>query len=88
MLRADSPEVGKRVLVVIADMAPFRDVEVTPETRLREDLGFDSLSLLELAAALEDEFGLPSSAYLEDEIADYADDVMRIVAEKLSEAEN
>jgi acyl carrier protein len=88
MSSPDSPEVGKRVLVVIRDMAPFRDVEVTPETRLREDLGFDSLSLLELAAALEDEFGLPGSAHLEDEIADYADDVMRIVAEKLSEAEN
>jgi acyl carrier protein len=76
------------VLVVVGDMAPFRDVEVTPETRLREDLGFDSLSLLELAAALEDEFGLPGSADLEDEIADCADDVIRIVREKLSEAEN
>lgn len=33
------------------------DLEVAPDSKLAEDLGFDSLELAELSAALEDELG-------------------------------
>lgn len=32
--------------------------ELTPETSLREELGFDSAGLLELVAGIEDEFAI------------------------------
>ena len=35
--------------------APF---ELTPDTSLREDLGFDSFDLAELTVRIEDEFGI------------------------------
>lgn len=68
-----------RVAAVVGDLAPLRDVDVRPDTRLREELGFDSLSLLELAAALEDEFGLPLDSELAAEVADTVTDVAQAV---------
>ncbi len=60
---------AETVRTVIAMMAPGRDGAgaphpVSPEAlraddRLREDLGFDSLRLIELTVALEEAFGLP-----------------------------
>ncbi|HEX8742799.1 MAG TPA: phosphopantetheine-binding protein [Thermoleophilaceae bacterium] len=78
--------VSERVITVVSDMAPMRGAQVTPTSVLREDLGYDSLTLLELAAALEDEFGLPPSAELDAEVAETVLDVDRIVATKLGEA--
>lgn len=44
---------------MVGALAPDARPEVTPETRLVEDLGYHSLALLELAVLLEDTFGLP-----------------------------
>jgi len=44
---------------VIVDLAPSPG-EIVAEARLVEDLGYHSLSLLELAFSLEDEFDLPT----------------------------
>ena len=33
-------------------------VEVTPESRIKEDLGADSLDVLQLLMAIEDEYGV------------------------------
>jgi len=76
--------VQERVLSVVSDMAPFRDARVRPESLLREELGYDSLSLLELAAALEDEFRIPASAELDAEVADTARQVAGIVLAKIN----
>ena len=46
-----------------ASLAPDRGVEVTDDARLIEDLGFDSLLLIELTLAVEERFGLPPSRY-------------------------
>ncbi len=47
----------------IADLirryAPHAEADIASGTRLREELGFESLSLIELAFALELEFSLP-----------------------------
>jgi acyl carrier protein len=79
-----SEDVRERVLAVVWDMAPLREAQCTTETRLREDLGYDSLSLLELAAALEDEFELSPAAELDAEVAETALDVERAVLEKIA----
>lgn len=84
-MSAGAPSFEDRVLAVVAEMAPMRGLEVTQSSRLREDLGYDSLSLLELAAALEDEFGLPPDAELDAEVAEAVADVAVAVAGKLAE---
>jgi acyl carrier protein len=82
----DAAEIRQRALTVVAEMAPLWCARPNPSTRLREDLGYDSLSLLELAAALEDEFDLPPTAELDAQLADTAGDVERIVLEQLGTA--
>ncbi|MEU4243749.1 acyl carrier protein [Actinoplanes sp. NPDC026619] len=47
------------VYAVIGAMAPNRLDEIGASTRLRDELMFDSLRLIELAMALEQHFGLP-----------------------------
>ncbi|GAA0570332.1 hypothetical protein GCM10010172_63450 [Paractinoplanes ferrugineus] len=47
------------VYAVIGAMAPHRAGEIGAATRLRDDLRYDSLRLIELAMALEKHFGLP-----------------------------
>jgi acyl carrier protein len=70
------------VLAVVRELAPHAGVaEITPETVLVAELGFDSLGMLELIAALEEEFELPS---LESEAlaeVERVSDLERLVAE-------
>ncbi|MBF6172167.1 acyl carrier protein [Nocardia blacklockiae] len=51
--------VAERVRRLVVGMAPAPDVAGGDERRLVEDLGFDSLRLLELTVVLERAFGLP-----------------------------
>ncbi len=48
---------GQVTRIVIEHMGVYFD-QVTPEARFVEDLGGDSLDVVELVMALEDEFGL------------------------------
>jgi acyl carrier protein len=48
-----------RVHGVVARLAPTPVAGVSAQDRLVEDLGFDSMAVLELGLALEAEFGLP-----------------------------
>ncbi|WP_054813533.1 acyl carrier protein [Nocardia arizonensis] len=48
-----------RVRRIIAAMAPQPPAELADTDRLVEDLGFESLRLMELTVALERGFGLP-----------------------------
>ena len=41
---------------ILGTAAKMRPAEVTRDTRLREDLGIDSLSLIDVAVAAEDAF--------------------------------
>ena len=47
----------ERVTGIIVDLLGVEDEKVTPEARFREDLEADSLDLVELIMAFEDEFG-------------------------------
>lgn len=48
-----------RTRALIARMAPTQPESVRDDQRLIEDLGFDSIRLMELTVALERGFGLP-----------------------------
>jgi len=50
-------EVYEKVKAIIIDTLTVEEGQITPEARFREDLGADSLDLVELIMAFEDEFG-------------------------------
>ena len=50
-------EVYEKVKAIIIDTLAVEEGQITPEARFREDLGADSLDLVELIMAFEDEFG-------------------------------
>ncbi|MFP4343645.1 MAG: acyl carrier protein [Anaerolineales bacterium] len=52
-----SNDVEARVKAIIADILSIDEAELTADAKFREDLGADSLDLVELIMALEDEFG-------------------------------
>lgn len=50
-------ETEERVKKIIVDLLGVDESKVVPEARFREDLEADSLDLVELIMAFEDEFG-------------------------------
>ncbi len=55
----EDKEIFERLKKLIGQSMPDVKVDdVTPETRLLEDLKFDSLGMMMLAMAMEDEFGI------------------------------
>ncbi len=53
--------VGQKVMDIIVEQLKVSPEEVTPEASFIEDLGADSLDLVELIMAMEEEFGLEIS---------------------------
>lgn len=49
-------EVKETILVVLENSSLPVDVEIKLETRLREDLGLDSIALAELAVRIEEKY--------------------------------
>lgn len=58
MATAEDIQVRARVRAIVARLAPAAQAEVRPQSRLVDDLEYQSLALLELAFALEEEYGL------------------------------
>jgi len=48
----------QRLHTLTVDVLDLRDEQVAPEARFSDDLGADSLDLVELVEALEEEFGV------------------------------
>ena len=51
-------DIADRVKEIVAKQLGAEDEAITPEATLVEDLGADSLDIVELVMALEEEFGL------------------------------
>lgn len=51
-------EVEKKVRQIICEQLGVSDTEVTPEASFIEDLGADSLDIVELVMALEEEYDM------------------------------
>lgn len=54
-------EVEKKVKEIIVDQLGVDESEVTPEAKFVDDLGADSLDIVELVMALEEEFDMEIS---------------------------
>lgn len=74
---------GPRVFALIAAMAPIPVAAVDAGTRLRDDLGFDSIRLIELAMAMERRFDLPTLELGEAMDVITAGDVLSLVSRQL-----
>jgi acyl carrier protein len=53
-----SSEIESRLKSIIADKLVVDEDKITPEARFAEDLGADSLGLVELIMAIEEEFNI------------------------------
>lgn len=53
----ESASTEKRVRAIVVDLLGVDEDKVVPEARFREDLEADSLDLVELIMAFEEEFG-------------------------------
>jgi acyl carrier protein len=57
-MMADKDAVFDKVKEIIVDQLGVEEDEVTPQAHFIEDLGADSLDIVELVMALEEEFGI------------------------------
>ena len=76
-------ELTDSIRSIIAEQFGVDPTEVTPETRMAEDLGSDSLDCVELTMSLEDEFEI----FIEDDKADAAKTFAQIIDLVASEIE-
>ncbi|GBC92012.1 Acyl carrier protein [bacterium HR15] len=75
-------ELFDRVRKVIVEQLDVREEEVTPDATFTDDLGADSLDLVELVMAFEQEFDVSISEEEAEQVRTVADAV-RLLAEKL-----
>jgi acyl carrier protein len=76
-------DVQKRVIELIAEQLDRNPLEITPEMSFADDLGADSLDLVELIMAVEDEFGIE----IPDDAAEnikFVKDAIKYVQDKLA----
>jgi acyl carrier protein len=64
-----------RVRTIVAGLLTIREEQVTPEASLQDDLGADSLALVEISMAIEEQFDI----HLDDEEAFALKTVQQIV---------
>jgi len=57
-MATEDTQVFERVIQIISDKLAIDPEQITAESTFSEDLGADSLDVVELLMALEDEFGL------------------------------
>jgi acyl carrier protein len=68
-----SIDIAERVRTIVAEQLGVDVAEIVPESNIQEDLGADSLDLVELVMVLEDEFDI--------EVPDEAAEVIHTVAD-------
>lgn len=51
-------DIDTRVIHLIAQLVPVKEQNITPSQRLRDDLGMDSVSSMELLSMLAEDFEL------------------------------
>lgn len=82
----DRSEILRQVASVLTGELAVAGADVAPGTMLREDLGLDSIDLVELVTAFEDRLG---RRVPEDRLGglDTVDDVVTLVGELVAEGE-
>jgi NADH dehydrogenase (ubiquinone) 1 alpha/beta subcomplex 1 len=54
----DAAEVTDRIITVVKNFDQVDPSKVTPDTKFADDLGLDSLDIVEVVMAIEDEFAI------------------------------
>lgn len=82
----DEQAIRRDVRRLIEQLAPVRDGEISSDSELGVDLGYESLRLMELATALEDHFELreitEDDAAEADTVGEVEDLAVRLVSEQ------
>ncbi len=76
----------KAVLDILVEQLGVQPAQLAPEARLEQDLGADSLTLVEIAIALEERFGLSIPDEEWERVATVAD-LFETLAERLAKPE-
>jgi acyl carrier protein len=77
--------VEERIRAIIAQQLEVQEEEVVPEASFTDDLGSDSLDLVELVMAMEEEFGIEISDE-EAERIQTVQDAVNFIEERTSKA--
>jgi len=77
-----SDDILKKITGIIAEQLDVKESDVTPEKSFTDDLGADSLAIVELVLALEEEFGIKIPDDKVDEIRTVANAVDYIRAHR------
>ena len=77
-----SEEVEQKVMSMIATQLGKSESEVMPDSQFVEDLGADSLDLVELIMSMEDEFGVEISDEDAEKILKVSDAINYIIKSK------
>ncbi len=81
-----SDEVFERVKIIVADKLGVEEDEISLNSELVEDLGADSLDLVDLVMAFEDEFGTKVEDE-EIESINTVEDIVKYIKKKMGESE-
>jgi acyl carrier protein len=82
--KAESDELAARVRRVIARHLHVEETDAVDDANMRNDLGADSLDDVEIAMALEEEFGLAELPDNDIEAARTVGDMIRLVRAKVA----
>ena len=80
-----STELGERIRAIVSDQLGVEAGEIQAESKIADDLGADSLDVVELVMQLEDEFDIEVPDEAAESIRTIAD-VERYVAEHVAQA--
>lgn len=75
----------EKVKALIADQLGVNPESITPESHLVEDLGVDSLDIVEISMALEEEYGVDEIAEEEMETIKTVGDLVDCLQSKIPE---
>lgn len=81
-----SDEVFERVKIIVAEKLGVEEDEISLSSELVEDLGADSLDLVDLVMAFEDEFGTKVEDE-EIESINTVEDIVKYIKKKMGESE-
>ncbi|MFD7903971.1 hypothetical protein ACFV4F_17960 [Kitasatospora sp. NPDC059722] len=87
MTQRTAEEIRQDIRDIVIGMAPDQGLADRPDPELVEELGYHSLALLELAFALEDEYGLPAIDRERARLIRRLSDVQEYVVAELARAE-
>lgn len=80
----DTAEVTDRIVTVVKNFDQVDSSKVTPETKFADDLGLDSLDIVEVVMAIEDEFAIEIPDQEADKIVSIADAVEYIASHPMA----